>query len=826
MCVLTVEGFAHSLKVPDLWQQEAVRHLNQGRDVVVHAPTGSGKTYIFELFVTQGFKRQAIYTVPTRALANDKLYEWRAKGWNVGIATGDIADKLDAPIVVATLETQKGKLLKGQGPGLLVIDEYQMLADSQRGINYELAIALTPPGTQLLLLSGSVANPQRVVSWLESIGREVALVNHAERPVPLDEVQVEALPTHAAKSVSGKWPKWIARALASDLGPILVFAPQRKVAQELANRLSQSLPTADWLELTSEQKQLAGDPLAKLLRNRIAFHHSGLSYPQRAGLIEPLAKAGQLRVIVATTGLAAGINFSMRSVMVTEREYQHGGKSHQVRPDELLQMFGRAGRRGLDEKGYILVAPGKPRLNEARPAQLRRASKVDWPSLIAVMHQANLAGDNPAQAARDLVARLFAENRVSLGLDRIKPARKPTATTNTASAEAAKVKKIKEMRNAKGQWERLRGPVKCVLGNAQVYLDGRWQPALHTPKTLEGIPFGTLCKLKGEQGRGYGRVVPLATLPEKNGETSVALVRWFLRALRSFYDKHRPDNEPPTRYGTLEALTDELLPLMPYLTQGGRVVSVEESNETISARLSYADAAVYARKDSEGNFLLNPPIREVEPPPFPSFAELAGADTETARRTPAEIWHQLGLMDDRHRPTRRGVLFSFFNHGEGLAIAAALEDETYDLDDLLWDIANLRAGHRFNDLEIAGSRLGSVCRMTYRGVSATGYLDQGLPPDYGDGAAEVLRILQVQPQRQTEFTTAELDSGDIERARLEWKSLLNHVAFAPDYEWIRWLEFKEMARQHVISYFQVAKPVSIPELTHSQRQRYHCLLRT
>ena len=67
------------LVIPDLWQQEAVRALQQGKDVVVQAPTGSGKTYIFELLYPN-LKTQAVFTVPTRALANDKLSEWRARG--------------------------------------------------------------------------------------------------------------------------------------------------------------------------------------------------------------------------------------------------------------------------------------------------------------------------------------------------------------------------------------------------------------------------------------------------------------------------------------------------------------------------------------------------------------------------------------------------------------------------------------------------------------------------------------------------------------------------------------------------------------------------
>src|SRR5512139_1305855 len=163
--------------VPDLWQQQAVAALREGQDVVVHAPTGAGKTLVFELWSNQGKNHgQAIYTVPTRALANDKLAEWRARGWDVGIATGDLAENLNAPVLVATLETQKQRLIRGEGPTLLVVDEYQMLGDPDRGLNYELALALAPASTQLLLLSGSVANPHDVVKWLERLGRQVVLV--------------------------------------------------------------------------------------------------------------------------------------------------------------------------------------------------------------------------------------------------------------------------------------------------------------------------------------------------------------------------------------------------------------------------------------------------------------------------------------------------------------------------------------------------------------------------------------------------------------------------------------------------------------------------
>ena len=164
-----ISAALNRIEVPDLWQSDAIKALRDGHDVVVHAPTGAGKTLIFEHWSNQGKVRgQAIYTVPTRALANDKLAEWRSRGWNVGIATGDLSENLSASVLVATLETQKARLIQGDGPTLLVVDEYQMLGDEDRGLNYELALAMAPTQTQLLLLSGSVGNPSTLSNGLRS----------------------------------------------------------------------------------------------------------------------------------------------------------------------------------------------------------------------------------------------------------------------------------------------------------------------------------------------------------------------------------------------------------------------------------------------------------------------------------------------------------------------------------------------------------------------------------------------------------------------------------------------------------------------------------
>ncbi len=210
----------------------------------------------------------------------------------------------------------------------------------------------------------------------------MTLIEQRERPVPLDEMEIDSLARNVPDSITGYWTRRMAGALRDDLGPILVFAPHRREAEKIAREVAARIPCPQPLRLTKDQENAAGPDLAKLLGQRVAFHHSGLSYVQRAGLIEPLAKGGQLRVVVATLGLSAGINFSLRSVLVTATSFTAGGFPREVTPSDLLQMFGRAGRRGLDDQGYVLVSERSPRLGQARAGHLRRSAPLPWRPLL------------------------------------------------------------------------------------------------------------------------------------------------------------------------------------------------------------------------------------------------------------------------------------------------------------------------------------------------------------------------------------------------------------------------------------------------------------
>jgi superfamily II DNA/RNA helicase len=814
-------GLEINLVVPDLWQQEAVRALRDGKDVVVQAPTGSGKTFIFELLYPS-LKGQAIFTVPTRALANDKLAEWRARGWDVGIATGDLALNLGAKVLVATLETQRARFLRRNGPRLLVVDEYQMIADPVRGVHYELALTLAPRETQLLLLSGSVQNPQDVVAWFQRIGRDPLLISHNERPVPLEEIDLRVLPESQFVQTKSFWPRMIGKALRADLAPVLVFAPRRNASEEMAQAIASAISLRDPLSLSPEQEALAGKRLSKLLRSRVAYHHSGLSYAVRAGLIEPLAKTGQLNVVVATMGLAAGINFSMRSVLITDTRYMAGNFERHVQPDELLQMFGRAGRRGLDEIGYVLMLPDIPRLGDARARQLKRATQVDWPSLLSVMRGAADRGEQPFAAAVELNRSLYSTQQVPIGSEHsLSTGERPCGLWVDAERARFARRPIIEILNSANEWEAKRPlPENVSLGQSFVREYDSWVRALTLPRMLDGRGFGSLCKLR-DKGI-YGREIPLATVV---ADDAIAPVKWLRKKLSSaaaVCDRrtvsrtggHRPPLRPLTK-----ARFDELvLPWLPEFT-GGETAEIVIRGDTIYARIDFSGVQISAVVDSRGCALLEPPEHEAIPVVCRACSELQHDLTTLITNSPAYAWRQLGLVTEDGTPTQRGTLFSFFQAGEGLAIAAALEDETYPIDELVFDLANIRAGPRFAGEDAPlGGRLGILCQRIYGRADHPGYLEMGVPVHYGSGASEVIRELVANPSTRYRMTNESLRSGDIERALMEWRSLLRHIVGAPPLEWDRWRSLQASAA-HFIGSTTSPAAVEFPPLLASQQVR-------
>ena len=138
--------------------------------------------------------------------------------------------------------------------------------------------------------------------------------------------------------------------------------------------------------------------------------------------------------------------------------------------------------------------------------------------------------------------------------------------------------------------------------------------------------------------------------------------------------------------------------------------------------------------------------------------------------------------------------------------------------------ANIRGGPRFaGEDAVMGGRLGILCQRIYDRADHPGYLEMGVPVHYGSGASEVIREVVTNPASRYKLTTESLRSGDIERALMEWRSLLRHIGHAPRLEWDRWMQLKAAA-QHFIDNTTSPTTLDFPPLLAAQQRRPGALL--
>ncbi len=189
-----LRDFAAGYSFPlDDFQVRACREIEDGRGVLVAAPTGSGKTVVGEFAVHLALEtgRKCFYTTPIKALSNQKYHDLVARHGadNVGLLTGDNTVNGEAPIVVMTTEVLRNMLYAGSrtllGLGFVVMDEVHYLADRARGAVWEEVIIHLPESVTLVSLSATVSNAEEFGEWLATVRGETTTIVEERRPVPL-----------------------------------------------------------------------------------------------------------------------------------------------------------------------------------------------------------------------------------------------------------------------------------------------------------------------------------------------------------------------------------------------------------------------------------------------------------------------------------------------------------------------------------------------------------------------------------------------------------------------------------------------------------------
>jgi len=384
-------------------QIEALRSgVLDGINVVVSAPTASGKTLIGELALINAVLRgkKGIYTSPLKALAYEKYQEfrfWEKYGFRIGISMGDYEvteEELkrleNYDIIVTTYERldsiMRRRPLLMNNIGTIVIDELHMLGDRDRGHIVEMiAIRAKLMGIQIVGLSATIGNAEEVARWLNA-----KLVKSDWRPVKLYEV----IAYYSGRSEDRQWYMYLPKEISDGPSPIVVdditkywilravkegfnvleFRYSRKAVEELASIYSivlcANLDHRDRVlldKLAEELKEYVPDfeyeKLAPLIRCGASYHHAGLT-PEARRFIENAFRERFIRYLAATPTLAMGVNLPARVVIINTK-YFNGRSLEKISVLEYKQLSGRAGRPQYDPYGIVVVAKDSRSMNES-----------------------------------------------------------------------------------------------------------------------------------------------------------------------------------------------------------------------------------------------------------------------------------------------------------------------------------------------------------------------------------------------------------------------------------------------------------------------------
>ena len=388
--------------------------MEAGHSVLVAAHTSAGKTVVAEYAFAMALRDGArvVYTSPLKALSNQKYREFQEKFGDVGLITGDVVINPSASCLVMTTEILRSMLYRGseviREVSLVVYDEIHYLRDKERGVVWEESIILAPKSTRFAFLSATIPNARDFAEWIAHTHESPCHVVYTDyRPTPLqhyifpagaegiflvvdeksnfredsfskaiaalnDESAIGSKKKKTEQNGGKKEPsdvfKLVTMIVEKNLDPVIVFSFSKNECEALADQISdmdinskeeKEMVNAIYqsaIEVLSESDRKLKEVISivKRLERGIGVHHSGM-LPILKELTEILFQEGLLKVLFATETFSTGLNMPAKTVVFTNARKFDGGAFRWISSGEYTQMSGRAGRRGLDDKGTVIL---------------------------------------------------------------------------------------------------------------------------------------------------------------------------------------------------------------------------------------------------------------------------------------------------------------------------------------------------------------------------------------------------------------------------------------------------------------------------------------
>ncbi len=477
----------------DPFQKQAIYHLERNESVFVAAHTSAGKTVVAEYAISLAMKHmtKAIYTSPIKALSNQKFRDFRTTYGEdeVGILTGDVQIKPEAPCLVMTTEILRSMLYRGadliRDVEFVIFDEVHYVNDSERGVVWEEVIIMLPAHVNLILLSATVPNTMEFAGWVgRTKKKDIYVISTPKRPVPLEyflflptagpnnngelfkvvdehkkflmqewkrandstaagkkELDKKLRPTGRGTPMRGQATiKPVSTGRNASIGlythlvnqlkkrvllPVVIFTFSKRKCEEYADALANTDLTGgsgekseihvfierSIVRLTGTDKELPQIlRMRDMLSRGIGVHHSGL-LPIMKEVVEILFARGLVKVLFATETFAMGVNMPAKTVVFSSTRKHDGKNFRELLPGEFTQMSGRAGRRGLDTTGtVILMVPdeipevtGLQQMILGTPTRLESQFRLTYTMILNLLRI-------EALKVEDMIQRSFGEN--------------------------------------------------------------------------------------------------------------------------------------------------------------------------------------------------------------------------------------------------------------------------------------------------------------------------------------------------------------------------------------------------------------------------------